>query len=71
MNLVAEFRNLLVRNYTNVLTRYQDQSIEIRPFKMSAGANEATIKTLIINSGVRTVAVDYEMVKNRRWLEGF
>lgn len=64
MNLVAEFRNLLVRNYTNVLTRYEDQSIEIKPFKMSAGANEATIKTLIINAGARPVAVDYEMGKS-------
>lgn len=61
MNLVAEFRNLLVRNYTNVLTRYQDQSIEIKPFNMPTGANVVTIKTLITNADTRRIAVDYEM----------
>jgi len=61
--LVAEFRNLLVHSYINVFMRYQDHIVEIKPFKMSAGANEVTIKTFIIKSGAQPLAVDYEMEK--------
>lgn len=61
--LVTEFRDLLVRTYTNAFTRYQDQTVEVKPFKMPAGADEATVKTLILKAGAQPVAVDYEMEK--------
>ena len=61
--LVAEFRNLLVRTYTNAFTRYQDQAVEVKPFKMQAGADEATVKTVIMKPGARPITVDYEMEK--------
>lgn len=61
--LVTEFSNLLVRTYTNAFTRFQDQTVEVKPFKMPAGADEATVKTLIVKSGAQPIAVDYEMEK--------
>jgi len=61
--LVTEFRNLLVRTYTNAFTRFQDQTVEVKPLKMPAGADEVTVKTLIVKPGAQPVAVDYEMEK--------
>lgn len=61
--LVAEFHNLPAHNYVNVFTHYQDQAVEIKPFKMPAGADEVTVKTLIIKLGAQPVTVDYEMEK--------
>ncbi|MBI1174924.1 MAG: hypothetical protein GC139_06630 [Sideroxydans sp.] len=61
--LVSEFRNLLVRTYTSAFTRYRDQSVEVQPFEMPSGADEVTVKTLIVKSGAQPIAVNYEMEK--------
>lgn len=61
--LVHQFRTLLVRTYTSAFTRYRDQSVEVQPFQMPAGADEATVKTLIIKPGAQSIAVNYEMEK--------
>jgi phospholipid transport system substrate-binding protein len=61
--LVTEFRNLLVRTYTNAFTRFHDQTVEVKPLKMSAGADEVTVKTLIVKQGTEPDSVDYEMEK--------
>ncbi|MBI3903687.1 MAG: ABC transporter substrate-binding protein [Nitrosomonadales bacterium] len=61
--LMTEFRNLLVRTYTSAFTRYRDQTVEVKPFKMPAGADEVTVKTLIVKPGAQSVAVDYAMEK--------
>ncbi len=61
--LISEFRNLLVRTYTSAFTRFQDQSVEIRPLRMQPGDNEVTVKTLISKPGGQPIAVDYEMEK--------
>ena len=62
--LVTEFRNLLVRTYTNAFTGYKNQTIEVKPVKIPAGADEVTVKSLIIKPGEQPVAVDYEMEKS-------
>lgn len=61
--MVTEFRNLLVRTYTNAFTRYQDQTIDVKPLRMPAGADEATVRTAIIKQGAQPITVDYEMEK--------
>lgn len=61
--LVTEFRNLLVRTYTNAFTRYRDQTVEVKPLKMPAGADEVTVKTVINKPSAQSIAVDYEMEK--------
>jgi len=61
--LVTEFRNLLVRTYTKAFTVYRDQTVEIKPFKMTAGSTDVTVKTLIIKPGTPSVPVDYDMEK--------
>lgn len=61
--LVAEFRNMLVRTYTNAFTLYRDQKIEVKPLKMAAGDNEVIVNTRIIKSGGQPTTVDYKMQK--------
>ncbi|HTN94957.1 MAG TPA: ABC transporter substrate-binding protein [Gallionella sp.] len=59
--LVTEFRDMLVRTYTKVFTVYRDQSVEMKPFRMSADDTEVTVKTVIIKPGTQPIPVDYEM----------
>lgn len=61
--LITEFRNLLVRTYTKAFTVYRDQNVEVKPFKMPAGATEVTIKTVILKPGAQPVPVDYDLEK--------
>lgn len=61
--LVTEFRNMLVRTYTAAFTRYRDQSLEVKPFKMQAGDDEVTVKTMIVKQGAPSIEVNYEMEK--------
>jgi len=62
-SLVTEFRNLLVRTYANAFTGYQDQTLEVKPLTLPAGADEVTVKSSIIKPGAQPVEVDYEMEK--------
>lgn len=64
--LEIEFRNLLVRTYTTAFTTYQNQEVEVKPLKMANDANEATVKTSIINKGKPPVSVNYDMEKTAR-----
>lgn len=61
--LTTEFRTLLVRTYTNAFTRYKNQTVEVKPVNVPAGADEVTVKTQIINPGTDPDTVDYEMEK--------
>ena len=61
--LITEFRNLLVRTYTKAFTVYRDQTVEVKPFKMSANATEVTVKTVIVKQGTQAIPVDYDMEK--------
>lgn len=61
--LVAEFRNMLVRTYTNAFTLYRDQKIEVKPVKMAAADTETIVNSRIIKSGGQPTAVDYKMEK--------
>jgi phospholipid transport system substrate-binding protein len=61
--LVTEFRNLLVRTYTKAFTVYRDQTVEVKPLKMAAGATEVTVKTLILKPGEPDIPVNYDLEK--------
>ncbi|CAH1385812.1 MlaC/ttg2D family ABC transporter substrate-binding protein [Candidatus Nitrotoga sp. M5] len=64
--LEIEFRNLLVRTYTNAFTTYQDQEVKVLPLKMANDATEVTVKTLIKNKGKPPTYVNYDMEKTAR-----
>ena len=62
--LMSEFRILLVRTYTKAFTSYRDQTVEVRPSKLEAGATDVTIKTSIVKPGSQQpILVDYDMEK--------
>jgi phospholipid transport system substrate-binding protein len=69
--LVTEFRNMLVRTYTKAFTVYSDQTIELKPFRASADATEATVKTAINQPGKPSIPVDYEMRKTSSGWKAF
>lgn len=59
----AEFKTLLLRTYATALSKYKNQAIEYKPFRMEAGADTATVKTAIQQPGGEPIAVDYTLSK--------
>jgi len=59
----AEFKTLLLRTYATALSKYKNQTIEYKPFRMEAGADTATVKTAIQQSGGDPISVDYSLGK--------
>lgn len=61
--LVAEFRNMLVRTYTNAFTLYREQQIEVKPLKLAATDKDIMVYTRIVKSGGQPTSVNYRMEK--------
>lgn len=59
----AEFKTLLLRTYATALSKYKNQVIEYKPFRMEAGAESATVKTAIQQPGGDPIGVDYTLGK--------
>lgn len=62
--LVEEFRTLLVRTYSNALTSYHNETIEVHPIPSLGDRAETTIRTVVIQGhGKQPVPIDYSMEK--------
>lgn len=61
--LVKEFRTMLVRTYSSSLTAYKNQTIQVKPLKMSPSDNETTVRTQVIQQGGPPIPIDYAMEK--------
>jgi phospholipid transport system substrate-binding protein len=61
--LVAEFRSMLVRTYTNAFTLYRDQQIEVKPLKLAATDTDIVVNTRVLKSGGQPTSVNYKMKK--------
>lgn len=61
--LIAEFRNMLVRTYTNAFTLYRDQQIEIKPLKLTPTDTDIMVYSRIIKPGGQPTSVNYRMEK--------
>ena len=62
--LVAEFRRMLVRVYSNAIQPYGGQTIQVSPVRMKPGDTEATVhNTFKRASGGKPVGFDYAMRK--------
>lgn len=59
----AEFKTLLLRTYATALSKYKNQVIEYKPFRMEPGAESATVKTAIQQPGGDPISVDYTLGK--------
>jgi len=61
--LTTEFKTLLVRTYSMVLSSYRDQVIEFRSMPAAPADTEVTVKSVVKQSGTAPVAIDYDMEK--------
>ncbi len=59
----TEFKSLLLRTYATALSKYKDQTIEFKPFKMQSNDTVATVKSLIEQPGAQAIALDYSLEK--------
>ncbi|MGB7815267.1 MAG: ABC transporter substrate-binding protein [Methylotenera sp.] len=57
----AEFRTLLIRTYASALSKYRNQTIEYKPFRMVNESSIASVKTQIIQPGGQPIPVDYTL----------
>src|SRR5688500_14818603 len=61
--LVQEFRNMLVRTYSNAIGAYQGQTMKVQPSRVKPGDSEATVRNQFIRPGGKPVLIDYQMRK--------
>jgi phospholipid transport system substrate-binding protein len=61
--LSSEFRTLLVRTYSNALTQYRDEKIDVKPVRADANATEVTVRSEILRAGRPPMQIDYGMAK--------
>lgn len=61
--LTNEFRSLLVRTYSNAVTQYRDETLEVKPMRADPAAEEVTVRTEVVRPGRQSVQIDYGMVK--------
>jgi len=61
--LTSEFRTLLVRTYSNALTQYRDETIEVKPLRSDANASEVIVRSEVLRPGRQPVQIDYSMTK--------
>jgi phospholipid transport system substrate-binding protein len=61
--LVAEFKTLLVRTYSNALTGYRNQVISFKPTRFQPSDTEVTVRTEVKQPGAQPVSIDYSLQK--------
>jgi phospholipid transport system substrate-binding protein len=63
--LVAEFRGLLIRA-TNMMQRYEGQTLETLPLYMKPGDTEVTVRNQYVRAGRKPVQIDFTMHKTEQ-----
>jgi phospholipid transport system substrate-binding protein len=61
--VVAAFRGMLVRTYSNAIGTYKGQRMEVKPTRMDPGDTDVTVRNTFISPGRPAVEVDYRMEK--------
>ncbi|MDR1423267.1 MAG: ABC transporter substrate-binding protein [Azoarcus sp.] len=61
--MTTAFRTLLVRTYSNALTKYHDQTINLKPLRANPGDKQVSVKTEITQPGAQPVSIDYSLEK--------
>ena len=59
--LTAEYKALLVRTYSTVLSGYRIPVIEFRPLRAAPGATEVTVRSTVKRPGAEHTTIDYDM----------
>jgi phospholipid transport system substrate-binding protein len=61
--LTKEFRTLLVRTYSNSLSQYRNQTIQVKPLQASPGDEDVVVRSAVIQEGGPPIPIDYRMEK--------
>ena len=61
--LIAAFRTMLVRTYSNALTQYRNQTIDFKPLRAAITDTTVQVRTEVLQSGAQPVSIDYVLEK--------
>ena len=65
--LITEFRNMLVRTYSNAISAYEGQTMKVLPVRMKPGDTEVTVHNQFVRPGnPKPVLIDYSMRKTEK-----
>ena len=59
--LVSEFRNMLVRTYSNAIEAYQGQTLKVLPSRGKADKDETTVRTQFVRAGGKPLPIEFQM----------
>jgi len=64
--LVSEFRNMLVRTYSNAIEAYQGQTLKVLPSRggKQDAKDEATVRTQFTRAGGKPLPIEFQMRKS-------
>ena len=64
--LVSEFRNMLVRTYSNAIEGYQGQTLKVLPSRggKQDAKDEATVRTQFVRAGGKPLPIEFQMRKS-------
>jgi phospholipid transport system substrate-binding protein len=61
--LVSEFRNMLVRTYSNAIGTYQGQTLKVLPSRGKQDPEDTTVRTQFVRPGGQPLPIDFAMRK--------
>jgi phospholipid transport system substrate-binding protein len=68
LDLVTEFKLLLLNTYTSALALYTGQKLEFKPFKPGKREDRAVVRSLFLQNAGKGVPVNYKLrKKDGRW----
>jgi phospholipid transport system substrate-binding protein len=59
--LVTEFRNMLVRTYSNAISAYEGQTLKVLPQRGKQDPEETVVRTQYIRAGGQPLPIDFTM----------
>ena len=62
--LMAEFRQLLVRTYSGALSAVKDQQIRVKPMRNAPTDTEVTVRSEVVSSKGDPIQIDYRLEKS-------
>jgi phospholipid transport system substrate-binding protein len=61
--LTAEFRTILLRTYSGMLSTYRDHTISYKPIRYVPGDTDATVRSEVVKQGAKSLRVDYQLTR--------
>jgi len=61
--LVSEFRNMLVRTYSNAIGGYEGQTLKVLPSRGKQDPQDTTVRTQFLRAGAPPLPIDFQMRK--------